>query len=197
MSVLNTLLGNYADDITRAATNKLDDAARVAANKADDMITLFHNTKADNIPSILENGLIPGQRPDGYLVSPEEAGIWTDTRGLDSGSYGGTTVKIRIPRKEFEATRVNDTQNLLNRVIKPSEIEGVNYMLFDTPLIKNSNLKDFVDKYGEEKVRKLIERKGIVPQDVIENAFIELKNKASLPKTPNSGNGSIINGLLG
>lgn len=35
MSVLNTLLGDYADDITRAATNKLDDVARAVVNKVD------------------------------------------------------------------------------------------------------------------------------------------------------------------
>lgn len=139
-----------------------------------DMVTIYHNTKAENIPSIMEQGLIPGKRPGGYLASPEEAGIWTDDRGLKSGSYGGTTVKIRVPKKEFDATRVNDTQNLLNRVIKPSEIEGVDYMLFDTPLIKNSNLQEYIDKYGEDKVRNLIEKKGLVSPDVIEEAFSKI-----------------------
>lgn len=141
-----------------------------------DMVTIYHNTKAENIPSIMEQGLIPGKRPEGYLASPEEAGIWTDDRGLKSGSYGGTTVKIRVPKKEFDATRVNDTQNLLNRVIKPSEIEGVDYMLFDTPLIKNSNLQEYIDKYGEDKVRELIERKGLVSPEVIDNSFSDLKS---------------------
>jgi hypothetical protein len=142
-----------------------------ASASDDDMVTLFHNTKAENIPSIMEQGLIPGKRLGGYLASPEEAGIWTDDRGLTSGSYGGTTVKIRVPKKEFDATRVNDTQNLINRVIKPSEIEGVDYMLFDTPLIKNSNLQEYIDKYGEDKVRSLIEKKGLVSPEVIEEAF--------------------------
>jgi hypothetical protein len=149
----------------------------------DDMVTLFHNTKAENIPSIMEQGLIPGKRPEGYLASPEEAGIWTDDRGLTSGSYGGTTVKIRVPKKEFDATRVNDTQNLLNRVIKPSEIEGVDYMLYDTPLIKNSNLQEYIDKYGEDKVRELIERKGLVSPEVIDKSFNDLKSDMSLSAT--------------
>lgn len=139
-----------------------------------DMVTIYHNTKAENIPSILEQGLVPGKRAEGYLASPEEAGIWTDDRGLTSGSYGGTTVKIRVPRKEFDATRVNDTQNLINRVIKPSEIEGVDYMLYDAPLIKTSNLQDFIDKYGEDKVRSLIEKKGLVSPDVVEDAFSKI-----------------------
>lgn len=150
----------------------------------DDMVTIYHNTKAENIPSILEQGLVPGKRAEGYLASPEEAGIWTDDRGLTSGSYGGTTVKIRVPRKEFDATRVNDTQNLLNRVIKPSEIEGVDYMLYDAPLIKNSNLQEFIDKYGEDKVRSLIEKKGLVSPDVIEEAFSGLGGSA--PKVSQS-----------
>jgi hypothetical protein len=144
---------------------------KLAISGDDDMVTLFHNTKAENIPSIMEQGLIPGKRLGGYLVSPEEAGIWTDDRGLTSGSYGGTTVKIRVPKKEFDATRVNDTQNLINRVIKPSEIEGVDDMLFDTPLIKNSNLQEYIDKYGEDKVRSLIEKKGLVSPEVVEEAF--------------------------
>lgn len=147
-----------------------------------DMVTIYHNTKAENIPSILEQGLIPGKRPGGYLVSPEEAGIWTDDRGLKSGSYGGTTVKIRVPKKEFDATRVNDTQNLLNRAIKPSEIEGVDYMLYDTPLIKNSNLQEYIDKYGEDKVRELIEKKGLVSPEVIDKSFSDLKSGRSLTK---------------
>lgn len=153
-----------------------------ASASDDDMVTLFHNTKAENIPSIMEQGLIPGKRPGGYLASPEEAGIWTDDRGLKSGSYGGTTVKIRVPKKEFDATRVNDTQNLLNRVIKPSEIEGVDYMLFDTPLIKNSNLQEYIDKYGEDKVRELIEKKGLVSPEVIDKSFSDLKSGRSLTK---------------
>lgn len=153
---------------------------RASAN-GDDMVTLFHNTKAENIPSIMEQGLIPGKRPEGYLASPEEAGIWTDDRGLKSGSYGGTTVKIRVPKKEFDATRVNDTQNLLNRAIKPSEIEGVDYMLYDTPLIKNSNLQEYIDKYGENKVRELIEKKGLVSPEVIDKSFSDLKS--GMPST--------------
>lgn len=154
---------------------------RASAN-GDDMVTLFHNTKAENIPSIMEQGLIPGKRPEGYLASPEEAGIWTDDRGLKSGSYGGTTVKIRVPKKEFDATRVNDTQNLLNRAIKPSEIEGVDYMLYDTPLIKNSNLQEYIDKYGEDKVRELIEKKALVSPEVIDKSFSDLKSGRSLTK---------------
>ena len=154
---------------------------RASAN-GDDMVTLFHNTKAENIPSIMEQGLIPGKRPEGYLASPEEAGIWTDDRGLTSGSYGGTTVKIRVPKKEFDATRVNDTQNLLNRAIKPSEIEGVDYMLYDAPLIKNSNLQEYIDKYGEDKVRELIEKKGLVSPEVIDKSFSDLKSGRSLTK---------------
>lgn len=154
---------------------------RASAN-GDDMVTIYHNTKAENIPSIMEQGLIPGKRPGGYLVSPEEAGIWTDDRGLKSGSYGGTTVKIRVPKKEFDATRVNDTQNLLNRAIKPSEIEGVDYMLFDTPLIKNSNLQEYIDKYGEDKVRELIEKKGLVSPEVIDKSFSDLKSGRPLTK---------------
>ena len=154
---------------------------RASAN-GDYMVTLFHNTKAENIPSIMEQGLIPGKRPEGYLASPEEAGIWTDDRGLKSGSYGGTTVKIRVPKKEFDATRVNDTQNLLNRAIKPSEIEGVDYMLYDAPLIKNSNLQEYIDKYGEDKVRELIEKKGLVSPEVIDKSFSDLKSGRSLTK---------------
>lgn len=153
-----------------------------ASSNGDDMVTLFHNTKAENIPSIMEQGLIPGKRPEGYLASPEEAGIWTDDRGLKSGSYGGTTVKIRVPKKEFDATRVNDTQNLLNRAIKPSEIEGVDYMLYDTPLIKNSNLQEYIDKYGEDKVRELIEKKALVSPEVIDKSFSDLKSGRSLTK---------------
>ena len=34
MSILNKLLSSYADDIARAAGNKIDDVARIAANKA-------------------------------------------------------------------------------------------------------------------------------------------------------------------
>ena len=51
MSVLNTLLGNYADDIARAATNKLDDAARVAANKLDGSPSVLNSltATADNL----------------------------------------------------------------------------------------------------------------------------------------------------
>ena len=113
MSVLNTLLGNYADDIARAATNKLDDAVRVAANKADDMVTLYRGIAAPDestlqryiddmsnpniVPKTYSGGSAYGQ---GYYFTPAKDLAESYAFGK-ADMPAGAIMEIQVPRNRF------------------------------------------------------------------------------------------------
>ena len=114
-------------------------------------IRLYTNTSAENIDSILKNGLdISKAKQNEY----EGNMTWFETRPNLKG-YGGTTIAVDVP-SNLSMDKVNDTQYTVYDNISPENIVFV-----DRPVMNNyrtSDIEDLVSKYGEEKVRSVFDR---------------------------------------
>ena len=114
-------------------------------------IRLYTNTSAENIDSILKNGLdISKAKQNEY----EGNMTWFETRPNLKG-YGGTTIAVDVP-SNLSMDKVNDTQYTVYDNISPENIVFV-----DRPVMNNyrtSDIEDLVSKYGEEKVKSVFDR---------------------------------------
>lgn len=176
MSVLNSLLNSYGDDIARAAGNKLDDVARIAANKSDDVARIAAN-KADNASTKL-----------GKLLSPEQEEFFKDSVIRDSEGnlmpmYHGTKGDFTI----FGHGKSNGTSNNNSSVgfwFTPTEKNAKNWAestwygsgepkAMETYLnMKNPKIYESIDNSETvAKLRKELDSLRFKPKDLSDTSF--------------------------
>jgi hypothetical protein len=85
-------------------------------------ITVYHNTPARNVDSIIKNGL---NAKGGAESNPGYN--WLTTKPYVG--YGGNTISVQIPKADAIKFKVNDTEILRPGVIKPEDILGVDRMV--------------------------------------------------------------------
>ena len=139
-------------------------------------IRLYTNTSAENIDSILKNGLdVSKAKQNEY----EGNMTWFETRP-DLKGYGGTTIAVDVPLN-LNMDKVNDTQYTVYDNISPENITFV-----DRPVMNNyrtSDIEELLNKYGEEKTTKVFDR-------ALENgkAFINKDEFNNIIKSINANN---------
>lgn len=130
-------------------------------------IRLYTNTSAENIDSILKNGLdVSKAKQNEY----EGNMTWFETRP-DLKGYGGTTIAVDVPLNS-NMDKVNDTQYTVYDNISPKNITFV-----DRPVMNNyrtSDIEELLNKYGEEKTTKVFDRalengKAFITKDEFNN----------------------------
>lgn len=130
-------------------------------------IRLYTNTSAENIDSILKNGLdVSKAKQNEY----EGNMTWFETRP-DLKGYGGTTIAVDVPINS-NMDKVNDTQYTVYDNISPENITFV-----DRPVMNNyrtSDIEELLNKYGEEKTTKVFDRalengKAFITKDEFNN----------------------------
>ena len=114
-------------------------------------IRLYTNTSAENIDSILQNGLDVNKAKQNEY---EGNMTWFETRP-DLKGYGGTTIAVDVP-SNLSMDKVNDTQYTVYDNISPENIAFI-----DKPVMNNyrtSDMEELLNKYGEEKVTQVFDR---------------------------------------
>lgn len=147
---------------------------------------LYTNTKASNLDSINEKGLLVGQNMAGYKASPEEGmGIWTDVRSPESLGYGGCTIAFQVPEEDAKTFSVNSHQCLIPYDIKRENILFIDKAYSDGPMIKASNIMTYVNKYGKEHVTNVLVRAGNDKEEIesLISAYEEAKREKNSLKS--------------
>ena len=154
-------------------------------------ITLYHNTPYRNCKSILKNGLkidnSTSERVSGWQMT------WATDHPVMNDSYGGNIVKFRLP-KHYRHEKVNNDQYIILDDIEPELIDSIDYLIGGggTGYMHLSELDDYINKYGKEKVRKVltIDHNEAIPLDDIKAMTPKLgwtKNESLNEVYPNKG----------
>lgn len=113
--------------------------------------TLYHNTKFNNLKSILQNGLLlSASRYANY----EGNGIWSTSTPNQKG-YGGCTVAFDSTGYDLE--KVNDDEY---RVWEDIKLEDIIFV--DFPILYPHRLSDMpklISEYGYEKTIQVVEKR--------------------------------------
>ena len=120
-------------------------------------IRLYHNTYFRYVDSILKNGLLLSHS-ESERASGEQFN-WVSTVPYEDDemfNYGGNTIIIDLPNT-FNYDVVNSSQAIVYEDIPSDYIVGVDY-LFGQPgcPIKSSNIDDFIDEFGVDKVKRVL-----------------------------------------
>ena len=138
-------------------------------------IRLYTNTSAENIDSILKNGLdVSKAKQNEY----EGNMTWFETRP-DLKGYGGTTIAVDVP-SNLSMDKVNDTQYTVYDNISPENIAFI-----DKPVMNNyrtSDMEELLNKYGKEKVTQVFDRalengKASITKEEFNNLISSIKQK--------------------
>lgn len=138
-------------------------------------ITLYHNTPYKNVKSILKNGLkiasSESEKASGWQMT------WATDHPIKDDSYGGNIVKFRVP-KSYRYDKVNDDQYIIYDDIEPELIDSVDYMIGTggTAYMHTSELQHYIDEYGKDKVRYVLEKhhNEAIPLDELKELTPEL-----------------------
>lgn len=150
----NVHVSKTSDNVETAQKNN----AKTTTNKEaynskpkEGTIRLYTNTSAENIDSILKNGLdVSKAKQNEY----EGNMTWFETRP-DLKGYGGTTIAVDVP-SNLSMDKVNDTQYTVYDNISPENIAFI-----DKPVMNNyrtSDMEELLNKYGKEKVTQVFDR---------------------------------------
>lgn len=140
---------------------------------------LYTNTPNDKVDIIKKEGLKIGQNLEAYGPSPDEGMyIWTDSRNPKESSYGGNTVAFQVPLDEIKQGTVNNTQVIIPHDIPREDILFIDKIYNYDPVVKASNLKRYVDKYGVEKTLEVLGRNSWVDIDEVK-AILTAQDKNS------------------
>lgn len=138
---------------------------------------LYTNTPNNNVDIINKEGLKVGQNLKAYGSSPDEGMyIWTDSRNPKTSDYGGNTVAFQVPLEEIKRGTVNNTQVIIPHDIPREDILFIDKIYNYDPVIKSSNLEDYVNKYGAEKTLEVLGRNTWVNIEEVRNMIN--KNKS-------------------
>ena len=129
-----------------------------------DRLLLFHNTSQENAEIIAKEGLKAdagskqGRGKDGDY-------IWA-TSTKNAKGYGGYTVAFIVDKDKAEQYKVNDTEYTL-----PFDIPASDIMFIDEPIglnnYRESDLKELINKFGEDKVAEVLSKKTNLDSDAI------------------------------
>lgn len=127
-------------------------------------ILLFHNTTQENAESIASEGILAnkgrdqGRGKDGDFV-------WA-TSVKNAKGYGGYTIGFMVDKDIADKYKVSDTEYTL-----PFDIPAGDIMFIDEPIglnsYRESDIKELVNRYGEDKVAEVLSRKTNLDSDAI------------------------------
>ena len=147
----------------------------------DGTIRLYTNTKAENINSILKDGLLIDKAKekeyDGKMT-------WFETTP-DLKGYGGTTIAVDVP-KNLNMEKLNNTQYGVYDNISPDNIVFIDKPAFNN--YRTSDIQELVDKFGKDKVLEVFDKsnnksitreelENIINSSTQENLTSENKNE--------------------
>lgn len=138
---------NAQDNQGRTITSK--DAYKTEPKEK--TIRLYTNTSADNIDSILRDGLLVSK-----AKQKEYSGnmTWFETTP-DLKGYGGTTIAVDVPNN-IRMDKVNNTQYTVYDDISPENIVFIDKPIFS--IYRTSDLNELVEKFGKDKVLEVYDK---------------------------------------
>lgn len=148
-------------------------------------ITLYHNTSNANAIKINDEGIKGGMRLNAYGKGSEAegAGVWCTTeRGY---GYGGATITFQIDENDESLRKQNDTEYIVYRDVKPSEILDIDLQVSEVTSTgphntMESDIPAVIKKHGKDKVLQVFKK--------YENKFIEPYNYDLFLKLIETGN---------
>lgn len=148
-------------------------------------ITLYHNTSNANAIKINNEGIKGGMRLNAYGKGSEAegAGVWCTTeRGY---GYGGATITFQIDDNDESLRKQNDTEYIVYRDVKPSEILDIDLQVSEITSTgphntMESDIPAVIKKHGKDKVLQVFKKH--------ENKFIEPYNYDLFLKLIETGN---------
>ena len=141
--------GNSSESIRnkRITTNK-----KAYESKAKEgTIRLYTNTKAENIDSILNEGLKFDKSRE---LEYEGKATWFETTP-DLKGYGGTTIAVDVPVNS-KMEKVNNTQYMVYEDLSPENIVFVDKPIFNN--YRTSDIENLVDRFGKDKVLDVFDK---------------------------------------
>ena len=123
-------------------------------------LRVYHNTSYSNINDILQSGLLlsrsKSEKVSGLQLNWVATKPYANDGSDETFYYGGCTVICDIP-DTIRYEIVNDSQAIIYDDIPPKYIVGIDY-LFGTSgcPIKSSNIDDFIDEFGVDKVKRVL-----------------------------------------
>lgn len=109
--------------------------------------TLYHNTKLNNVESILKNGILMSS-----ARYPEYEGDFIWVTGRPSRGYGGRTIAFDSTGYKLQDISGGDYRVMED--VKPEDILFVDFFVTETNRL--SEVPSLIEKYGYDKVMKVI-----------------------------------------
>ena len=102
---------------------------------------LYHNTINENAVNIAQTGIIAGIQKNKYGKGSEAegSGIWC--RNQRTYGNGGATITFEIDDNDKDLWKANDTEYVIYRNIKPSEIKDID-LVIASKIVANPKRKD-------------------------------------------------------